>query len=144
MGSILSGFLASLLAGLMPAAGALPVLFGSSISKKLNDALLGFAAGVMLAASFFSLIIPGIEGAHDQFGGRVIPAAIAAIGVSLGVFCMAMLNERVPHEHLFQGRQGPQTTLARVWLFVLAITSTTYRKASRSVLVSVAETLPAR
>lgn len=125
MGSILSGFLASLLAGLMPAAGALPVLFGSSISKKLNDALLGFAAGVMLAASFFSLIIPGIEVAHDRFGGRVIPAAIAAIGVSLGVFFMAMLNERVPHEHFFRP-------------------STTCRKASRSVLAFVVETLPAR
>ena len=94
----------------------------AQISKKLNDAILGFAAGVMLSAPSFSLTVPTIEVAHDQFGGRVIPAAVAAIRVSLGVFFLAKLNERVPNEHFFQGRQGPQTTLARVWLFVLAIT----------------------
>lgn len=68
-------------------------------------------------------IIPGIEVARDQFGGNVAAAAIAALGVSLGALTMAALNEWVPHEHFFQGRQGPTAPeLARVWLFVLAIT----------------------
>jgi transposase len=50
------GFIASLLAGLLTSVGALPVLFGWVVSQRVNNALLGFAAGVMLSASFFSLI----------------------------------------------------------------------------------------
>ncbi|SVC56988.1 uncharacterized protein METZ01_LOCUS309842, partial [marine metagenome] len=56
---ILYGFLASLAAGLMTAFGAIPALFIKKISPKFEDTSLGFAAGVMLGASFFSLIVPG-------------------------------------------------------------------------------------
>lgn len=123
MNPVLIGFLASLLAGLMTAAGAVPVLFGRGISNRASDVLLGFAAGVMLAASFFSLILPGIDAARDLYGGNLIPAGVAALSVALGVFVMAVLNELIPHEHFVQGRQGPAApALARVWLFVLAIT----------------------
>lgn len=68
MNTVALGFVASLAAGLLTAVGALPVLFGHSISRRQNDVLLGFAAGVMLSASFFSLIMPGIEFALKQFG----------------------------------------------------------------------------
>ena len=61
MSTILLGFLASLGAGLMTGLGALPALLERSVSARVQDSLLGFAAGVMLAASFFSLIIPAIE-----------------------------------------------------------------------------------
>lgn len=123
MTNIAIGFLASLLAGLMTGVGALPALFGRSVSQRANDILLGFAAGVMLAASFFSLIVPGIEAAREMHGGRIFAAAIAAAGIFVGVAAMAVLNERIPHEHFFQGRQGPQSdALARIWLFILAIT----------------------
>jgi ZIP family zinc transporter len=64
MGPVALGFLASLAAGLVTAVGAIPVLFDRSVSRQINDISLGFAAGVMLAASFFSLIIPGIETAR--------------------------------------------------------------------------------
>jgi len=55
---ILLGFLGSLAAGMLTSVGALPVLFGRTPGRAFRDMSLGFAAGVMLAASFFSLIIP--------------------------------------------------------------------------------------
>jgi ZIP family zinc transporter len=117
------GFFASFLAGLLTAVGALPVLFGRSVSQRWNDVLLGFAAGVMLAASFLSLIIPGIDVARSIYGGTGIAAVIAVAGVLLGAVFVALLNEWIPHEHFFQGRQGPMpSALAKIWLFVLAIT----------------------
>lgn len=123
MSLVAIGFLGSLLAGLMTAVGALPVLFGRSVSRRLGDTLLGFAAGVMLAASFFSLILPGIEAARQIHGDGIFPSLVAAGGVLVGVAAIACLNELVPHEHFIQGRQGPESpALARIWLFVLAIT----------------------
>jgi ZIP family zinc transporter len=117
------GFLASFAAGLLTLVGALPILIGYSISRRTNDMLLGFAAGVMLSASFFSLIIPGIEAAETQFDSAPVSALIAVIGVGIGAVFVAGLNEWVPHEHFVQGRQGPRSTkLAKIWLFVLAIT----------------------
>ncbi|ADZ69424.1 ZIP family metal transporter [Polymorphum gilvum] len=123
MSPVLIGFLGSLAAGLMTGLGALPVLFGRSVSKRTNDVLLGFAAGVMLSASFLSLILPGIDSATDLYGSRLLAAGIAAVGILAGAGCMAVLNEVVPHEHFVQGRQGPEAReLARIWLFVFAIT----------------------
>ena len=54
---ILLGFLGSLCAGFMTTIGAIPVLFGKMPSERTRDTLLGFAAGVMLAASFFLSLI---------------------------------------------------------------------------------------
>ena len=123
MGPVALGFLASLAAGLVTALGAIPVLFGRSVSRRLNDVSLGFAAGVMLAASFFSLIIPGLEAARVLYGNGLLPAFIAVTGVLMGGGFVALLNETVPHEHFFQGREGPaRAELARIWLFVFAIT----------------------
>ena len=117
------GFLGSLAAGLMTAAGALPVLFGRTPSRRTRDMLLGFAAGVMLSASFFSLIIPALEKAETQFGEGAIPAAIAVAGILLGMIVVALMNEFLPHEHFKSGREGPESaSLRRVWLFIIAIT----------------------
>jgi ZIP family zinc transporter len=123
MDAVALGFLASLIAGLMTAAGALPVLIGRTITSRTNDTLLGFAAGVMLAASFFSLIVPGLESARLLYGSAVLSALIGVAGIMLGGVVIAVLNETIPHEHFFQGVEGPeQTELSRTWLFVLAIT----------------------
>src|SRR5690606_30536893 len=65
---ILIGTGASLAAGLATGIGALPVLFMRRLSERVHDALLGFAAGVMLAASFLSLILPGIEAVRAETG----------------------------------------------------------------------------
>ncbi|MCO8145011.1 ZIP family metal transporter [Rhodovulum tesquicola] len=123
MSDVLIAFLAALAAGLMTGVGALPVLFGRTVSRRANDTMLGFAAGVMLSASFFSLILPGIEAAETLYGSVPIAALIAGGGIALGALAVAALNELVPHEHFFAGREGAEAAaLARIWLFVFAIT----------------------
>ena len=123
METVAAGALGSLAAGLMTGVGAVPVLFGTKIGRQLNDTLLGFAAGVMLAASFFSLILPGLEVAEARTGSTMAAAMIAAGGIVLGVAAIAALNEVLPHEHFVTGREGAASrTIERIWLFVLAIT----------------------
>lgn len=123
MSIITIGLLASLASGMMTSVGAALVLVGRSVSDRTRDALLGFAAGVMLSASFFSLILPGLEIAELQYGGALTAALVAAGGIILGAALLAFLNEIIPHEHFAQGREGADAqALARIWLFVLAIT----------------------
>ncbi len=117
------GALASLVAGLMTGVGALPVLVGRRVSARASDAMLGFAAGVMLSASYFSLILPGIDAAELVYGSTLVAAFVAAGGIALGALFVAGLNEALPHEHFVAGREGRDTAaLGRIWLFVIAIT----------------------
>ena len=117
------GFLGSLVAGLMTALGAVPVLFGRTPSRGIRDMSLGFAAGVMLSASFFSLIIPALEAAGERHGEGAIPATIAVVGIMAGMALVALLNETLPHEHFSTGREGPDSaSLRQIWLFIIAIT----------------------
>lgn len=117
------GFLGSLIAGLMTALGAVPVLLGRAPNRGIRDMSLGFAAGVMLSASFFSLIMPAIDAADEMYGAGAIPAAIAVIGILAGMSLVAGLNETLPHEHFDTGREGPDAAaLRQIWLFVIAIT----------------------
>ena len=117
------GFLGSLAAGMMTAVGAVPALFGKTVSRRTTDIMLGFAAGVMLAATFFSLLAPAVEISGRQYGGAVMPAVVAAIGVVLGAATVMFFDERLPHEHFIVGREGPEAAeLRRIWLFVFAIT----------------------
>ncbi len=117
------GGLGSFAAGMMTAAGAIPAAYGRGITERSRDALLGFAAGVMLAASFFSLILPALEAATRTYGGGAIAPAIAVGGIALGVAAMGAMNRYAPHEHFISGREGPAgASLRRIWLFVIAIT----------------------
>ncbi len=120
---IMLGFLGSLIAGLMTAVGAIPVLFGRTPSRKQRDISLGFAAGVMLSASFFSLIIPALDAAGIRYGDGVIPPLIVCFAILVGMGGVALLNEKLPHEHFNTGREGPASdSLRRIWLFIIAIT----------------------
>ena len=117
------GFLGSLAAGTLTAVGAVPVLVGRIPSRATRDLSLGFAAGVMLAASFFSLIIPALDAAEPRFDNGAAPAAIVCIAILLGMAAVALMNEKLPHEHFRTGREGPDAaSLRRVWLFIIAIT----------------------
>jgi ZIP family zinc transporter len=110
---ILAGIVATLFTGLLTGVGALPVLFTTRVSERLLDALLGFAAGVMLAATAFSLIIPAIE------TGGILPAVM---GILVGALFLAVLDRILPHTHFIKGKEGPTSALRRVWLLIIAIT----------------------
>ncbi|WP_425312367.1 ZIP family metal transporter [Pseudomonas shahriarae] len=112
----LSGFGATAL-------GAIAAIALRDIAARTQDIMLGFAAGMMLAASSFSLILPGIEAARELSGSPLLAAGIVVLGLGLGVALMIGLDRFVPHEHTESGRRGPQVErINRVWLFVLAIT----------------------
>ena len=118
-----SAFVASFVAGMATAIGSLAVLFIRRLSHTTEDILLSTAAGIMLAASFFSLILPGIEYGKGQFGDEVTAVLVVIAGISIGALLLWSLHHFVPHEHLHLGREGPETTrIKRIWLFVFAIT----------------------
>jgi ZIP family zinc transporter len=115
---------ASAAAGLATAVGALPVLAIRSISPKLQSGFLGFAAGVMLAASFFSLILPGLEAVERSGGSAVMAAGVLATSIMIGAMTLQLINHYAPHEHFITGPNRGAVTfkMRRIWLFVIAIT----------------------
>lgn len=117
---ILIGFLASLIAGLATGVGALPAIFFPKVSNKALDTMLGFAAGVMLAATSFSLVIPSIQRGNDIKAGWGIWICVA--GMLIGAIFLDRADKLLPHEHFFKGHEGPSSSLKKVWLFIIAIT----------------------
>ena len=115
---------ASAAAGLATGVGALPVLGVKSISPKLQSGFLGFAAGVMLAASFFSLILPGLEAVEESGGNSAMAAGILAASIMIGATTLQLINHYAPHEHFIIGptKGASKSKLRRIWLFVIAIT----------------------
>ncbi|QDU69039.1 ZIP family metal transporter [Engelhardtia mirabilis] len=116
------GFLGSLAAGSATGLGALGVFAVKDISERLRSLLLGSAAGVMLAATVFSLILPGLEAGGELYGSE--PAAVATVsaGILAGAVVIWWLNRVAPHEHFVVGREGhSRRELSRIWLFVIAI-----------------------
>ena len=104
------------------AAGASLVFFTKTVKPKLMDSMLGFAAGVMIAASFWSLLAPGIEMA-EQLGH--IPWLTAVIGFMGGGIFMRLADRLLPHLHLgldIGQSEGIKTSWQRSTLLVLAIT----------------------
>ena len=121
--TLLYGTLGGIVAALATAFGAVPVLFGRTLSQRTSDTMLGFAAGVMLSASYFSLILPGIAVAEEIYGSVFYAALVAGAGIALGTGFVAWLNSTLPHEHFETGQEGGEASaLARIWLFVIAIT----------------------
>lgn len=118
-----AGVIASACASLGTAVGSLAVLLVRKLSRKLEDGLLSVAAGVMLAATFFSLLLPGLEYGNRFYGSELTGGLVVATGVLIGAFLLFFIHQKVPHEHFVAGRDGAsRTKLARIWLFVLAIT----------------------
>lgn len=110
-----AGFLAT-------AAGALPALLLRRVAARTEDVMLGFAAGMMLAATVFSLLQPGLDAGERILGGALPGAALVVLGMSIGVATMLGLDRFTPHLHEKVGPCGPgHERCSRVWLFVFAI-----------------------
>ncbi|MBE9047433.1 ZIP family metal transporter [Pleurocapsales cyanobacterium LEGE 10410] len=123
MGTIYLGTIASLGAGLATAVGALPILFTAHLSQKWQGTLLGLGGGVMLAATAFSLIVPGKEAAEGLGYSQAESALVVSIGMIVGACLLGLMHNYFPHEHFQQGREGKVTkNFGRLWLFVIAIT----------------------
>ncbi|MCS6812486.1 MAG: ZIP family metal transporter [Cyanobacteria bacterium] len=120
MNSFILGIQASLLAGLATFVGALPVVLTQKLSQRAITVLLGFGGGVMLAATAFSLIIPGTEVALAKGFSNPVAALVMAIGLTIGGAFLAVAHRLFPHEHFVKGKDG-SSNLARVWLFIIAI-----------------------
>ncbi len=104
------------------AVGAFLALMLREIKARTQDTMLGFAAGMMLAASAFSLILPGIDAAERLVSVGLIAVVVVIIGMGLGVLLMLGLDRFTPHEHENEGPCGPGCErIGRVWLFFLAI-----------------------
>ncbi len=106
----------------LTAVGAGLVFFFRDVSRKALDAALGFTAGVMIAASFWSLLNPAIALAEEM---GMVKWAPPLIGFLAGAFSMRLVDYVLPHVHLFGKMsevEGVKTTWRRTTLLVLAIT----------------------
>ena len=104
----------------LTALGASFVFFFKTLHRGFLDGMLGFTGGVMVAASFWSLLAPGIEMSEGEGFVKVMPAAI---GFALGALFIFALDKVLPHIHInFKEKEGIKTPWHRTTLLVLAIT----------------------
>jgi len=117
---ILAAFYATLFTWGLTAAGAALVFFFKGMNRAVLDGMLGFTGGVMVAASFWSLLAPGIEMSPGEGFVKVIPAAV---GFFLGAVFLYGLDKILPHLHInFKESEGIKTPWHRTTLLTLAIT----------------------
>ncbi|MBO8152401.1 MAG: ZIP family metal transporter [Candidatus Marinimicrobia bacterium] len=113
--SLLAVF-AGIIVMLLTSLGAFLAIFSKKTSSKGTEISLAFAAGVMIVASFTSLILPGIE-----YAGKFYPVAL---GIILGIFIVYLIEKNVPHEHVikgFEGNEGYKSKIKTAWLLVLTV-----------------------
>ena len=116
---ILQALYAGLFTWILTAIGASLVFFFKSTNRKFLDAALGFTGGVMIAASFWSLLSPAIDAVEIQNGLGIssLPSFLPpAIGFFLGAMFMYFLDKSIPHLHIFgeiEEAEGPKTDLKK-------------------------------
>jgi ZIP family zinc transporter len=119
---VTQAFLAGLFTWGLTALGAATVVLTKEVDRRILDLMLGFAAGVMIAASFWSLLVPAIELAADMGVPEWLPAAV---GFVLGGVFLGGIDKILPHLHLgfpVSEAEGPPSSLQKTTLLVLAIT----------------------
>ena len=120
---VLAALIATTFTWFLTAAGASLVFFFKTMHRGLLDGMLGFTGGVMVAASFWSLLMPSIEMSEKYFPNMAwMPAAV---GFLLGALFLFFLDKWMPHLHINFSEnesEGVKTQLHRTTLLVLAIT----------------------
>ena len=116
--ALIFGLLIPLLGTMLGA--AFVFLMKDEMSPRLQKTLLGFASGVMVAASVWSLLIPSMEMVADSGRWSVLPAAV---GFLLGIGFLLMIDEMTPHLHIGTDKpEGPRSRLSRTAMLALAVT----------------------
>ena len=115
--NVILGFLIPLIG---TSAGSACVFFmKKELNVKLQQALSGFAAGVMVAASIWSLLIPAMEQSEHMGNGAFLPAFI---GFWIGVVILLVLDNIIPHLHVNSDEcEGPECRLTRTTMMVLDV-----------------------
>ena len=98
---------------------ALVFFMKKELDACIQKILSGFAAGVMIAASIWSLLIPSMEMSADKGRLAFVPAAV---GFCFGMLFLLLLDKIVPHMHLDESEEGPKTNLQKTTMMVLAVT----------------------
>ncbi|HEX6324310.1 MAG TPA: ZIP family metal transporter [Vicinamibacterales bacterium] len=120
--AVWQAFAATMFTWGLTALGAGAVFFFRDVSRKSLDAALGFTAGVMIAASFWSLLNPAIDLAEEMGMVKWVPPLV---GFLAGAFSMRLVDYILPHVHLFgkmEEAEGVKTSWRKTTLLVLAIT----------------------
>ncbi|WP_434778186.1 ZIP family metal transporter [Neisseria sp. Ec49-e6-T10] len=121
---IFNAFIGGSVAALATALGTLPILFSRNLSERMMDCMMGFGAGVMLAASVFSLILPGMEAIKQTGAGPWEAGFVIGGAILLGGLLLLVMEHALPHEHFLTNNVNNDTNavaLKRTWLFVFAI-----------------------
>ncbi len=119
---VLQALLATCFTWGLTALGAAGVFVTKQVNKKLLDGMLGFAAGVMVAASIWSLLLPALAMSEEKSVPAWLPAVV---GFMLGGLCLRGIDAILPHLHLgypIEEAEGIKTNWRRSTLLVLAIT----------------------
>jgi len=122
LGPIYSALIATVFTWMVTALGASMVFFFKTMSRKVLDTMLGFTGGVMIAASFWSLLSPALSMSENLTVPQWFPAAI---GFVTGALFLFGLDKLLPHLHINFGpmeKEGVQTTWNKTALLVMAIT----------------------
>lgn len=104
--------------GTMAGAGCV-YFMKNKMNSFVQKMLLGFASGVMVAASVWSLLIPAMDMSQDMGKLAFVPAAV---GFILGIAFLLILDKAIPHVHLDNEKEGPESNLKKSTMLVLAVT----------------------
>ena len=91
----------------------------NKLNQLIQKLLLGFASGVMIAASIWSLLIPAMDMSENMGDFAFVPAAV---GFLLGIAFLLLLDRNIPHIHLDNEKEGPKSQLKKSTMLVLAVT----------------------
>lgn len=119
---VMAAFIATVFTWLLTALGASLVFLFKKMNRMIFDGMLGFTGGVMVAASFWSLLAPGIEMSKGEGFEKVVPAVV---GFGLGALFIFALDKILPHLHVhnqINDREGIKTPWHKATLLTLAIT----------------------
>lgn len=117
--------IAGSLTGLATLVGAIPILFARQKSEAMQNIMLGFAAGVMLSASYLSLIVPASDYARDNGFSAWAAAGIVALSVAVGAASLDLLRHTYPLDRvpIALGGEGTPEAHARISLLIFAMTA---------------------